>query len=186
MTRNISTGAGAGARRGWRSGVVLDRARVVHRVRSGDDRAASHPATGSGRLGGVRRLGRSFDAVALRRIRQISHGQRPGTDSGAPFAGPLTAWAGSRRLAPVGLDVSWAHDRYRPAATFAARARRRSSKPRAGGRQHGSGARSPGHPGHLEPAASGSFRTLWGTSWYTRYGNACKLLVISSLRVQSC
>ena len=37
MTRSTSTStsAGAGARRGWRSGVVLDRARVVHRVRSG-------------------------------------------------------------------------------------------------------------------------------------------------------
>ena len=101
MTRNTSTSAGAGARRGWRSGVVLDRARVVHRARSGDDRAASHPATGSGRPGGVRRLGRSLTLWHLRRIRWISHAQRPGTDSGAPFAGPLTAWAGSRRLVTV-------------------------------------------------------------------------------------
>ena len=235
MTRNISSGTGAGARRGWRSGVVLDRARVVHRVRSGDDRVASHPATGSGRLGGVRRLGRSFDAVARRRIRWISHAQRPGTDSGAPFAGPLTAWAGSRRLAQ--WDSAYhghmiatgpqRHSRHgqgadpqdssrRSAAWVSGAVSKRSAKPVSG--RYGSRASiveqradpvrasclrrdidrcwplttpASGWPGpmsilgspnayrgHLEPAASGSFRTLWGTSWYTCYGHSCKLLVI--------
>ncbi len=93
------------------SGVTLDRARVVRRVRSGDDRAACHPATGGARLGGVRRLGRLLDVVAPALNRWVRHAQRPGADSGARFGDPVTARGYRLGWIPAagtcGLGVSW-------------------------------------------------------------------------------